>query len=315
MAGMTVTRRLYAVDVLTVAFAGAIGLGALALGPGLAEVRVIALTCAAIVVGVPALAWLRTHLDLPVLRFVHDWSFALAVYPLYRASVVTTRLLHGSRRWDDTLIAADRWLFGTDPTVWLQRLAWPPLTDVLQLAYALFYVMFLAVGAELYRRESETRFRDFVFLLGFGFYLSYLGYLGWPSIGPRFTLHDYNAIERELPGVWLTAWLRPFIDQGGLVPSGLSGAALLRAAPTDAFPSGHTMMTVVGIVWSWRQRLATRWLVASIGILLIVATVYLRYHYVVDVLAGAALAGVCLVVGPVVHRWIAGRFDTVDRRE
>jgi membrane-associated phospholipid phosphatase len=312
MAGLAAARRLYAVDLITVAFAAATGLAAVACGPGQPETRVIGLSCGAIVVGVPVLAWLRAHLDVPVLRFLHDWSFALTVYPTYRAAVLLTKMLHGGRTWDDTLIAADRWVFGTDPTVWLQHLATPVVTDILQLAYGLFYVMFLVVGAEAYRTDREGRYREWVFLLAFGFYVSYVGYLCWPSVGPRFTLHDYHAIDRELPGLWLSQWLRPFIDQGGLVPADLQGAALLRAAPTDAFPSGHTMMTVMGMAWSWHRRLSVRWIVWPIGILLIAGTIYLRYHYVVDVLAGASLAALCLAVGPALHRRVAEAMNTID---
>jgi membrane-associated phospholipid phosphatase len=43
-----------------------------------------------------------------------------------------------------------------------------------------------------------------------------------------------------------------------------------------------------------------------------VATVYLRYHYVADVLAGAALAVLCLVVAPPLHGWLARHFGTLD---
>jgi membrane-associated phospholipid phosphatase len=44
---------------------------------------------------------------------------------------------------------------------------------------------------------------------------------------------------------------------------------------------------------------------------LIFSTVYLRYHYAVDVLAGAALAVLVVWTGPILHRrwemWRAGR--------
>ncbi|HEY4612618.1 MAG TPA: phosphatase PAP2 family protein, partial [Bacteroidota bacterium] len=38
---------------------------------------------------------------------------------------------------------------------------------------------------------------------------------------------------------------------------------------------------------AFRFKLPTRWLLTSLTALLIIGTVYLRYHYVIDVLGGA----------------------------
>ena len=62
--------------------------------------------------------------------------------------------IHGGRDFDDLLIAADRWLLGTDPTQWLARFSHPGLTELLQIAYTLFYAYFIIVGVELYRKSN-----------------------------------------------------------------------------------------------------------------------------------------------------------------
>jgi membrane-associated phospholipid phosphatase len=214
--------------------------------------------------------------------------------------------------YDAWLIAADRWMFGTDPTVWLARFAHPIVTELLQLSYALFYVLPLAVAAELYLGGRESRFRRWVFVCGCGFFMAFAGYLTLPAVGPRFTLHDPGALARELPGLWLTPSLRALIDGGGMVPVGAARDAALGLAPRDAFPSGHALVTLLAIFWAWRYRMGVRWALTVIGGLLILATVYLRYHYVVDVLAGAALAALCLVLAPPVQGWLARQLGTID---
>ena len=55
------------------------------------------------------------------------------------------------------------------------------------------------------------------------------------------------------------------------------------------------MMTMIAIFMAYRYRLKVRRAVLFVGILLIIATVYLRYHYVIDVLAGALLVLLCLI--------------------
>lgn len=312
MATWGLARRLFAVDVLTMAFVTAVGAGTLAVLPRVPAWPEVVVACALIAAGIPFAAWLRTHLDLAAVRFVHDWALAIVLVFIYRSVVLVAGPAHSGRTIDAWLISADRWLCGTDPTVWLQPFAFPALTEVLQIAYASFYAIPIVVGAELYARRSDALYRQWVFVCGLGFFLSYAGYLALPAIGPRFTLHDITALDRELPGLWLTSALRAAINEGGLVPGGVTNAIAAAGTARDAFPSGHAMMTLVAMWWSWRHRLRLRRALSVIGVLLILATVYLRYHYVVDVLAGALLAVAVVSMGPGIHRWLAEHLGTAD---
>jgi len=312
MAGWSIAHRLFAIDILAMAFVVALGGGAVAQFARVPDWPVVAAGCAAIVAIVRLLGFVRTHLDFAPARGLHDWSFALYVYPIYVMVLLVAGPAHSGRVFDAWLIAADRWLFGVDPTVWLARIAHPLLTEVLQIAYASFYALPLVVAIELYAGRREWRFRQWAFVCGCGFFLSYAGYLTLPAAGPRFTLHELDATARELPGLWMTPALRSFVDAGGLVPAGVPAADALRLAPRDAFPSGHTIVTLLSMAWAWRYRLRARWVVTVAGVLLVVATVYLRYHYVVDVLAGAVLAVLCLGLAPGVHRWLAEHLGTLD---
>jgi membrane-associated phospholipid phosphatase len=307
-------RLLFAADLLTMAFALALGLLSIAASSLLPDWRHVLVTGLAVSVLVPVLALLRERRDTPFWRFVHDWSLAPLVYVLYRELYLVIGPLHAGRTRDAWLIAADRWIFGTDPTVWLARFAHPAVTEVLQAGYTLFYVLILTVGADLWRRRRDGRFHVYVFACAYAFYvLSYIGYLLVPAVGPRGTLHEYQAIDLDLPGLWLTPWLRAFVNAGGLAPTGVPNFVFQAVAHRDVFPSGHTMVTLVVLYWAWRHRLPVRWYVTVPGVLLIAATVYLRYHYVIDVLAGAALAGVCVLTTPALHGWVSRTFGTRDR--
>ncbi len=165
----------------------------------------------------------------------------------------------------------------------------------------------VAVGAELWGRRQQQRFHLYAFACAVGFFLSFLGYLVVPAVGPRFTLYDVATVERELPGLWLTPALRAFVDGGGLVPPGLSKDAAMLLAPRDVFPSGHTMLTLVAIFWGWRFGLRIKWAVSVAGGLLVLGTVYLRYHYAIDLIAAAALAALATAATPALHRWLTDR--------
>jgi membrane-associated phospholipid phosphatase len=301
--------RLHAADVLTVAFVAALSVLVAAYASRIPHWHHVIVVCGLVAFSVLGLAWMRAHTRSAIVRFLHDWSLAPIVYVLYREMFFVTGPLHGGRVIDGALIAADRWLFGTEPTAWIGAFAQPVVTELLQVTYTSFYVLIIIVGGELWRRTNDRAFRRYLFACGVTFYASFVGYLVAPAIGPRMTLYDVVTLERQMPGLWLTPYLRWFVNAGGLVPKGVSGAVAAALAHRDAFPSGHAMVTIVLMVHAWRNRLAGRWVVTPAGTLLILATVYLRYHYVVDVLAGGVLACVCLAVAPPLQNWISAALD------
>ncbi|MGA1523116.1 MAG: phosphatase PAP2 family protein [Planctomycetota bacterium] len=168
-----------------------------------------------------------------------------------------------------TWIAFDRWLCGTDPTVSLQVLYWGPAVDVLQIAYAIFYLVPIVAVVLAGLGAGRSGFADGLDRVVAGFLLSYLGYLIWPTIGPETYLPHDRPIEGPLC------------------------AASVHAAIVDAeihrwncFPSGHTMLGVVSlaVVAKHARRHALAFAVPVV--LLVAATLVLRYHYVADVVAG-----------------------------
>ena len=282
MTTWSIARRLFAVDILAMAFVAALGGATAARAAQIPGWPAVVLGCAAIALAVPFLGFLRTHLDLAPVRLLHDWSFALYLYPICVMVLLVAAPLHDGRVFDEWLIAADRRLGAGDPAAWFLPIAHPLITEVFRIAYAAFPLLPLLVTAELYAGERDWRFRQWAFVCACGFFVAYAGYLTLPAVGPRFTL-----------------------------PAVLDAEAL-GATARDAFPSGHALVTLLSVAWAWRYRLRVRWLVSVAGLLVLVATVYLRHDYVAGVLAGAVLAGICLAVAPALHRWLAHGLGTLD---
>jgi len=188
----------------------------------------------------------------------------------------------GSAR-DGWLIAADRWLFGVDVTVWLERFVRPWLTDLLYLCYASYYFFALTLGAVLWRK-SPAAARRYIFTLSVCYFVSYVGYFLVPALGPRFALASLQTLPLEATP--LSRAISVTINQ-------------LERTKFDVFPSGHTMITAAVLLVAWKRERRAFWALLPVGVGLIVSTVYCRYHYVVDVLAGLALA---LSVVPIADR-------------
>ena len=203
--------------------------------------------------------------------------------------------------YDWLFISIDRWIFGVNPTQWMMQFANPALTEIFQIAYFSYYILFILLGVELYRRFTVEEFDHGAFLVVYGFYLSYLGYFLLPAIGPRFTLHDFYAINKELPGLFFTSWMRDFINAGESISFSMAHAA--EHVQRDVFPSGHTQLTLIVVYVGHWYKLKTRWIMTVLAGLLIVSTIYLRYHYVVDLLGGGLFFVFTIGSGKRIQSW------------
>jgi len=232
----------------------------------------------------------------PALTFVVNF-YPMAVIPLiYESLGLLIPALRGGPR-DAWLVAADRAIFHADPTVWLERIVWPPLTDLLLLAYATYYFFPIFVGVALWKKDPRIAKR-FIFCLSFAFYLSYAGYFVVPAEGPRVSLAREQSVTLEVTPI------------SHAISQKLNE---LEHTKDDAFPSGHTMITVFCLLVAHREarRLFRAWL--PIALLLVVSTIYCRFHYVVDVIAGLALAFAALPVGERIYQWMRGGVAVIEK--
>lgn len=242
------------------------------------------------------------------IRIMRDWYLVPAIFFIYTQASSIAHSVHG-RDYDDVLIAIDQWLFGVNPTEWLAQFAHPVLTEILQLAYSSYYIFFIALFFEFYRRQNLAHFYSGAMIIVYGFYLSYIGYLLVPAVGPRFTLHNFFAYDVELPGLFLTPFLREIINTGGGIAVGAANP--VDFVNRDVFPSGHTQLTLTAIYLSFTMHSKNTWWLLPVGTLLIIATVYLRYHYVIDVLAGICFFFFTIWSGKKIDRWWNERIKNV----
>ncbi|HKI77747.1 MAG TPA: phosphatase PAP2 family protein [Ignavibacteriaceae bacterium] len=203
--------------------------------------------------------------------------------------------------FDWMFIKIDHWLFGVNPTQVLQHIAFPLLTEILQIIYGMFYLLPIMLCLFLLRNKERVVFEYAIFSIIYGFYLSYIGYFAFPGVGPRFTLHDFSMINQQLPGLWLTNYLRDFVNMGeSVLPGSPNPAAIVQR---DVFPSGHTMITLLVMYLSVKLKSRSRYFFIPIGTLLIFSTVYLWYHYVIDLIGGLLFMLFSVWSGKFIFNW------------
>ncbi|MEW6410674.1 MAG: phosphatase PAP2 family protein [Nitrospirota bacterium] len=221
----------------------------------------------------------------PALTFeiIHDILFPVIVVLLIFDSLGGIVHYINPRDIDPILIKIDYSIFGVHPTVWLERLSTPLLTDILHISYTTYYFLPIILGIILKLKKKHAEFDLTIFLILLGFYTSYIGYILFPALGPRFTIEHLHA--SEITGSGITQWIRQTLDS-------------LEGIKRDAFPSGHTEIVLILLYIVWRFEKLLFYIYIPLIVMLMFSTVYCRYHYVIDVLAGGLLAVVCILIGP-----------------
>ena len=224
-----------------------------------------------------------------VSRIFRHWYPLLYVSICYREMSILIPAIRGTDA-DAQLAALDFRIWHANPTVWLERMQSPAFTEFLQIVYSLFIPAVLFVAWRFWARREYEAFRFYAFVIATGFLASYIGYFLVPARGPRFELRDLQHVP--LQGMFVFGLLQSSLDR-------------LESAAYDCFPSGHTEMVI--LAWWGSRRLSKpwSWVYLVYAVCIIFSTVYLRYHYTVDLAAGMLLAGVLILATPALYRGLS----------
>jgi membrane-associated phospholipid phosphatase len=218
----------------------------------------------------------------PSWRLAHDFSPVLVIPVLFNAIGPLISQANPSR-WDATFAAVDRRCFGTLADMWRGFLGRPPwFTDLASVAYCGYYLAPVVLAVIFYRRAPRGEFRTLVFTMVLTFYAAYLGYFLFPTLGPR---PAPGAEAAVIGGGAVSHAIRAFIN-------------FVERNRTDAFPSGHTAGALICLYFARRAGRLVFALFVPVAAGITFSTVYLHYHYVIDDVAGVALAGACAWLGP-----------------
>ncbi len=203
-------------------------------------------------------------------RAARDWLSPLALIFAYgfMGAVLEKPLIADQ---DDLLARIDMFLFfGHSPNLLAERLIHPALSEWFAAAYVFYAFLFpLALGI-VYAKDEEG-FKQVSFALTFTLAVGYVGYTLVPAQGPLFLQH----FEVPLDFYYLGIIKEELMDR--------------TRVPRDCFPSLHTAASLV-LFWGLARSSRISAIVISPLVLSIpFACIYLRYHYVTDVIAGVVL--------------------------
>lgn len=186
-----------------------------------------------------------------------------------------------SRVLDSQLYQLDLKVFGVEPALWMDQFVTPATTEWFSFFYySYFFVLGAYVLPYVFAARDYRRFEQFG--LGFmGTYcIAHVLYMVVPGFGPYRFLAD--EFQNALPmGFWYERVLEAVQSAG---------------AQKDIFPSLHTAGPVFCFIFAFRHRHVAPfkyvWHITGFFALnIIIATMFLRWHYLIDIVAGLMLAG------------------------
>ena len=197
--------------------------------------------------------------------------------------------------YDAEIYALDIRIFGAEPAEAWDKYVCPPVTEWFAFFYYLYFAIVLVHIAPMAIFERRMHIlREFSWGVFFVYCVGQLIYLAVPGFGPYRFLGPKLEHALEGPRFW------PLV--AGTV------ASFDGAHRTDIFPSLHTAVPTFFTLFSFRHRgvapFRYTWpLLAFVTVNIIVATMFLRWHYLLDILAGLTLATVAFVTSTKVPSW------------
>jgi membrane-associated phospholipid phosphatase len=219
------------------------------------------------------------------------WRVRLLFYPAamgvsFYAMGVAVPLL-GIPGVDGLLLQWDRSLVGQTPAVACEPWLKPWLEDLAMAGY-LFFFYYLIAGPGHYCIRDVRLFRKCIVGLFSIYGLVFMGYTVLPAGGPLRCM----SFARPLQGQWVLGWTLQTVNDA--------------SNGVDAFPSMHVAATLYLLMFDWQHWRRRFWRVLAPCLLLAFSTVYLRFHYFVDLLAGMAAA--------LFGWWMAMAYEASDRQ-
>jgi membrane-associated phospholipid phosphatase len=210
-----------------------------------------------------------------LLTIGRDWYPAVYVLLVFKQLGVLVPAVNPAT-FDEALLAWDRALFGGHPGAFFDALASPVFTEILRACWLSYFILPFVVVVPIYVRRERAAFNEAVLVLMLGWLISYLGYYAVPALGPGYFPEAVPAPES--------------VSAEGMTQSVALTLFSLEGRMHDIFPSGHTIIALLALWLAARNRLRGWPLLVPVVAGLMVGTVYLRYHYGVDVAAGVIIA-------------------------
>ncbi len=194
-------------------------------------------------------------------------------------------IIHGD--WlDYYVLDFEQWLFGVQPTLWLEDFISKPLTEWLMFSYVIYVPMYPILCGIIYYLRGGLAMEDYFFTLGFTNILCDIGFILFPVASPMYYIkHLYTVPLDGWIWTYLGEFMRNYLHYAG-----------------GSIPSPHAAAATIMWMMAYRYHRPSFWVLSPIIISLYISTFYCRYHYVTDAIVGIITAFVAILISPILMK-------------
>lgn len=209
-------------------------------------------------------------------------GWPVAITPLFYTELATLNQQLFPGYFDAAVQRWEQALFGAQLSVvssgWFDAL-W--FSEILHLGYVSYYLIVPAALLVGWKFGGRPGLERVAFTTALAFYLCYLCFAVFPVAGPRYEFARIVGPQTE-----------------GLFFSVVHGILETGSAKGTAFPSSHVAATVSAWIAAGVYDRRAFWILAPFAVSLTLGTVYGRFHYGIDALAGLVFAAVAVPWAP-----------------
>ncbi len=271
-------------DWVTIAYLAITGLLIVIFRKNLAQWYIYVCAHVALILGVLSLGFIPQPLPL-LFQVLRDW-YPIATIPTFYWEVAPLTQIIFQSDFDDKMLQWEDRLFKGQPSLYLsKRFPSIVLSEFLHLCYFSYYWIIFSLAAMLYLQGKYQEFHEVVFAIVLTFNICQIWHILMPVKGPRY---GFEKIKENLAVGFF---------------HNLTHAVLSRASSKGtAFPSSHAAIAVIVLLCAVRYDFISFIILCPFCIGLVVGTVYGRFHYAIDAIAGTALAFITFEIAPIVYR-------------
>jgi membrane-associated phospholipid phosphatase len=193
---------------------------------------------------------------------------------------------------DDFFARLDLTIFGCSPSIEFSKaIPQTAVAELMYFGYFAYYLIFAGMFTYLFYVRSSVAERAMFYVLC-SFFIFYIIFVFVPVAGPQFY---YPHPEGRTPDGYIFGSLMHLLQSMG-------------EKPTGAFPSSHVGMTFIAMMLLYRHGRKYFYITLPVAIVLVASTVYIKAHYLVDVVAAFIVAPLIFILS----RWIFGLFKRRD---
>ena len=215
------------------------------------------------------LKFLRSYLHIPLYGIIFS-AFQVFVHILNPTDYDTLLL-----KWDYSV-------FGFDITRWFEPYVSKTITEILTLSYFSYYVFPTLTFVLLYFSKDNSAFanaRNYLLAIVIGWYGAFIFYILLPAAGPDIAFPENYTVPLQGLSPLTNTYLENLAKY------------LKESFVRNTFPSMHFAIILITNYFAYKYRNKYFWFVTlPVGTLLAIATVYLRQHYLIDLVGSLPVA-------------------------